>query len=143
MNYPGLHISSRRFVDQAAGVVMLWAAAGCFGPARQDEAERAPLNLAAGLAEVRGAAQAPVPPVAAQKPHLRILHGDAFIDNYFWLRNKGSPQVESYLKAEDAYTRQVMKPFASSIEELYREIISHIAENDETVPAKQGRYPFT
>jgi len=42
-------------------------------------------------------------PVAAKKPHTVTLHGDARVDDYFWLREKGAAEVTAYLDAENAY----------------------------------------
>ena len=44
------------------------------------------------------------PPVAKRVDHRREHHGDVFIDPYEWLREKDSPEVISYLEAENAYT---------------------------------------
>jgi oligopeptidase B len=40
------------------------------------------------------------PPVAAKIPHETVLHGQKLVDNYHWLRQKGSPEVNAYLTAE-------------------------------------------
>ncbi|TMB33141.1 MAG: hypothetical protein E6J62_11750, partial [Deltaproteobacteria bacterium] len=46
------------------------------------------------------AADAPLqPPVARKVPHTVQLHGDTLSDDYFWLRQKGTPEVEQYLRA--------------------------------------------
>ena len=44
------------------------------------------------------------PPVAPRHPTQSTLHGDVRIDDYAWLRNKDTPEVLSYLHAENAYT---------------------------------------
>jgi oligopeptidase B len=31
-------------------------------------------------------------------------------DPYFWLRERGSPEVTAYLEAENAYAKAVLKP---------------------------------
>ena len=45
------------------------------------------------------------PPAARKDPHTTRIHGDTLVDDYYWLRNKGTPEVESYLNAELAYAR--------------------------------------
>jgi oligopeptidase B len=82
------------------------------------------------------------PPLAKKSPITRELHGDAFVDEYFWLREKGTPDVTAYLTAEADYAAAVMRPFAALEEALYQKIVSHIAEDDETVPAKDGAYVY-
>ena len=44
----------------------------------------------------------PQPPVAKKIPALRTHHGDAFEDNYEWLRDKESAEVVELLKAHGA-----------------------------------------
>ena len=46
----------------------------------------------------------PPPPVAKRVPHERTHHGDTFVDDYEWLRDKESPETLAYLEAENAYT---------------------------------------
>ena len=74
---------------------------------------------------------APVAPVIA---HPTTLHGETRGDDYFWLREKTNPAVRAYLKAENAHTRAVMAPTAALRRELYREMLSHVQETDESVP---------
>lgn len=82
------------------------------------------------------------PPVAKKQPHLRNIHGETFIDDYFWLREKDHPEVLAYLKAEEDYATEVMKPFEALEQTLFDEIVSHIAEDDSSVPAKQGEWDY-
>ena len=44
------------------------------------------------------------PPVAPVSPIERKHHGDVFVDDYEWLRDKEDPEVIAYLEAENAYT---------------------------------------
>jgi oligopeptidase B len=84
----------------------------------------------------------PTPPVAPRHPHAITLHGDTRIDDYFWLRNKDTPEVLAYLEAENAYTAAVMAPYKDLEERLYDEIVARILETDETVPARYGDYYY-
>lgn len=85
---------------------------------------------------------APAPPVAKKVPTTRTLHGDTFVDDYAWLTAKGSPDVLAYLAAEDAYADQIMAPLAALQQALYDEIVSHIAEDDDGVPAEDGEWLY-
>jgi oligopeptidase B len=88
--------------------------------------------------------QAPSPPVARRVPHEQKLHDRTLADDYFWLREKGTPEVESYLKAENAYTDAIMKPTQPFQQTLYQEMLSRIQETDATVPhRKNGWYYYT
>src|SRR5262249_15615663 len=80
------------------------------------------------------------PPVARKEPKSFTIHGDTRIDNYFWLRNKGSRDVTAYLEAENAYTAAVMKPTEGLQKKLYAEILARIKETDLSVPYRQDGY---
>ncbi|HEY8234558.1 MAG TPA: S9 family peptidase [Vicinamibacteria bacterium] len=89
-----------------------------------------------------GQSPAPAPPVAPRKDHVQVFHGQRFVDPYYWLREKGTPQVETYLEAENAYTKATsadVQPFADS---LYTEMLGRIQQTDLSVPTRQGRYYY-
>ena len=65
-----------------------------------------------------------VPPVAKTVPKIDTIHGDVFVDNYFWLRDKSNPEVIKYLKAENTYTTMTMKHTEAFQQELYEEMLS-------------------
>jgi len=81
-------------------------------------------------------------PRAKRVPVVRELHGDRFVDDYGWLRNKGAPEVESYLHAENAYADRVLAPLAPAIRALAAELLSHVNEDDESVPEKDGAWTY-
>lgn len=78
------------------------------------------------------------PPVAARRPHPTHLHGQTLEDDYFWLREKESPEVIAHLEAENAYTAARMAGTEALQERLYREMLSHIKETDTSVPYRDG-----
>jgi oligopeptidase B len=80
------------------------------------------------------------PPVAAKHAKPITVNGDTRVDNYFWLREKSDPEVMKYLHAEDDYAEAVMKPTAAFQESLYKEMLSHLKQTDDTVPYRQGEY---
>jgi len=60
------------------------------------------------------------------------------------MRDKSSPEVISYLEAENAYTVSIMKPTEELQAKLYAEMLSHIKETDESVPFhERGWYYYT
>jgi len=81
-----------------------------------------------------------VPPVAKIVPKVDTVHGDARIDNYYWLREKTNPEVVSYLESENAYTESVMKQTEEFQAALYKEILGRIKQTDLSVPYKYGEY---
>src|SRR3984893_17169717 len=78
------------------------------------------------------------PPIAKKIPHVTTIHGERLVDNYYWLRQKDSPEVLAYLKAEDAYVDWFMKPTKPLQETLYKEMLGRVQEPDQSVPYRQG-----
>ena len=65
---------------------------------------------------------------------------ETLVDDYFWLREKTSPSVQSYLQAEDAFAESAMKHTKGLQEKLYNEMLSHIKQTDTNVPYRNGNY---
>ena len=80
------------------------------------------------------------PPVARREPTPTTLHGVTLEDDFRWLRQKDSPEVIEYLKAENAYTDAFMEPTGTLQKSLYDEMLSHIKETDESVPYRYGEW---
>ena len=80
------------------------------------------------------------PPVAEKRPKTDTVHGDSRVDNYFWLRDKTDPKVMEYLHAEDSYADAVMKPTTAFQDALFKELVGHIKEDDDTAPYRRGDY---
>ena len=80
------------------------------------------------------------PPLAPLKPHEISQNGQSRNDPFFWLRGKSNPQVLQYLRAENRYTRSVLKPVAGLEEKLYREMRARIQEQDVSVPERVDDY---
>ena len=74
------------------------------------------------------------PPAAPRISAPTTIHGQVLDDDYAWMRDKESPQLLAHLEAENAYTAEVMRPTAQLQEQLYKEMLSHIKETDESVP---------
>src|SRR4249920_1029934 len=102
---------------------------------------RSLLMLVAVTATIPAAA-ADAPPVAPKQPHKLEIHGDTLVDEYYWLKNKGTPEVESYLKAERAYSEAFMQPTAALQAKLYDEMLSRIQQTDADVPARERGFYY-
>ena len=120
----------------AAGAMVIPAAAGSSDDGSSTKGSELNVNPPA----TPPVAPAATPPVAAKKPKVREMHGDTFVDDYFWLREKTNPEVTKYLEAENAYTDAVMKPLDGLQERLYKEMLGRIKETDLSVPARDGGY---
>jgi len=81
-------------------------------------------------------------PIAERSEHLAKIHGTELRDDYAWMREKGSDAVQAYLEAENAYTAAGMSGTEALQETLYREILSHIQEDDVSVPYKDGAWEY-
>ncbi|MEZ2388403.1 S9 family peptidase [bacterium RCC_150] len=79
----------------------------------------------------------PVPPVAKKVPSTREHHGDVFVDNYEWLRDKESSEVIEHLKAENAYQEAVTAHQEPLREAIFQEIKGRTQETDLSVPNRR------
>jgi oligopeptidase B len=77
----------------------------------------------------------PEPPKAPRRPKVLEKHGDRRVDPYYWMREKGNPEVIAHLKAENAYTDAITAPTEELREQLYREIVGRIQETDTSAPS--------
>ena len=84
----------------------------------------------------------PKPPVAAKKPKDVTVHEDKRIDDYFWLREKGTPEVVNYLEQENAYTEAVLAPAKELRAALYAEMVGRIKEDDSSAPVIFKGYAY-
>ena len=84
----------------------------------------------------------PQPPVAKRVPHDTKVNGVEMHDPYFWLREKLHPDVKAYVEAENAYTDALMAPNKPFEEDLYKELLSHIKETDDSYPYREGGYYY-
>jgi oligopeptidase B len=87
------------------------------------------------------------PPVAERRPYSYSRHGYTIEDPYFWLKDPGYPKVDdadviAYLKAENAYFEQEMKPNAALVETLFEEMKGRIQEDESSVPQKDGDWLY-
>ncbi len=81
-------------------------------------------------------------PVATVKPKQLILHEDVRMDDYYWLNERDNPEVKSYLQKENEYLEHVMAPVKELREKLYKEMISRIKQDDNTVPYEYRGYSY-
>ncbi len=84
----------------------------------------------------------PAPPVAQVIPDTFYNFGQERIDPYYWIRNKGNPEIIDYLAKENSYTDTVMSSTKSLQEAIYNEIVGRIKEDDESYPTFQNGYYY-
>ncbi|WP_063126050.1 S9 family peptidase [Nocardia fusca] len=89
---------------------------------------------------VTDAAAAAVAPTAKTVPFERVHHGDRFVDEYEWLRDKEDPEVIAHLEAENAYTEARTAHLGPLREKIFDEIKNRTQETDLSVPTRLGGY---
>ena len=77
------------------------------------------------------------PPMAKRQPRSVTLHGETLVDDYYWLRDKGTPEVERHLGAELSYAQAFMKAAEALQQKLYDEMLSRIQQTDTQVPYRE------
>lgn len=82
------------------------------------------------------------PPKAKIAPTTLSHHGDIRMDDYYWLRDRNDPDVIRYLEAENAYTEVVMGGAKPVEDELYKEMLSHIQEDDSEPPFPRENFLY-
>ena len=78
------------------------------------------------------------PPTAQRRPVERTHHGDTFVDDYEWLRDKDSPEVLAHLEAENAWTEARTAHLVDLRAAIFDEIKARTLETDLSVPTRRG-----
>lgn len=89
----------------------------------------------------------PSPPVAQKRAHSFTLHGKTLQDEYAWLKDPhyptvNDPDILDYLKQENAFFEQAMKPRATLIDQLFSEMKARLQEDEQAVPWQDGDYLY-
>lgn len=87
-----------------------------------------------------------LPPIAARKSYHVTSPNGSREDDYYWLRDdtRQSKEVLDYLKAENAYTTDVLAPTHALQDELYKELFGRIKQDDASVPVlRRGWWYYT
>ena len=80
------------------------------------------------------------PPVARKQPTERIHHGDVFVDDYEWMRDKENPDLVAHLEAENRFADSETDDLAVLREQLFEEIKNRTRETDLSVPVREGAW---
>jgi oligopeptidase B len=81
-------------------------------------------------------------PLCETRPHTLETHGDARIDDFYWLRDddRKNKDVIAHLNAENTYTKNVMADTEILQETLYKEMRGRIQEADQSAPQRFHGY---
>ncbi|MGJ9517359.1 S9 family peptidase [Actinotignum sp. GS-2025b] len=77
-------------------------------------------------------------PIAKKIPTERTFHGDTYVDNYEWLRDKSDPDVRALLDAENAYFREQTAGLGDLRDNLVAEFKARTKEADRALPYRVG-----
>lgn len=100
------------------------------------------LVVCSGGVLLMGSSPAANPPKAPRKDHVEVYHGRRFADPWHWLREKGTPAVEQYLEAENAYLEATSGDVQAFARTLYQEMLARIQQTDLSVPTRMGRFHY-
>ncbi len=79
-------------------------------------------------------------PQADKRPIERTHHGDTFVDDFEWLRDKEGDDTRAYLESENAYADDQMIHLKDLREAIFEEIKARTLETDLSVPSRTGSY---
>jgi protease II len=134
------------------------------GPASGGPSSRARAAVALGLLAATGAsavssAESARPPIAPRRPHIVKIGKvdgedrgpDVFdppieiVDDFFWLRDdkREDKEVLAHLAAENTFTDARTAHLDAFRQALYKELLSHVKETDDTVRVATGRQRAT
>jgi len=84
----------------------------------------------------------PTPPQPTKRPYRVESPNGSREDSYYWLRDdtRSDPQVLAHLRAENEYTAAVLAPSQPLIDQLYREILGRLKQDDASVPVRYRGY---
>mgnify|MGYP001765712846 CR=1 FL=1 len=94
-----------------------------------------------------------VPPIAERRPTSRVVHGVTLADDWAWLRADDwqgvmrdpstlPADIRAHLDAENAHVAAVTAPTVALQARLFDELKGRIAQDDSTVPAKDGPFAY-
>ena len=83
-----------------------------------------------------------LPPVAKKVPVQKTIHEVTLTDEYQWLQQPYEEEVQQYIRAENAYTKNYMIPLEKRRRKLFLEMVERVKKNDESVPVKIDDYYY-
>ncbi len=86
-------------------------------------------------------------PTVESKVERFTMHGVTIQDEYKWLRDENwpeisNPEILSYVKAENEYSKAFIDQNSDLIEKIFKEIKSKISIKDFSVPYRDGEYMY-
>ena len=82
------------------------------------------------------------PPHAEVQGECLTHLGRERIDPFYYMRDKEDPRVLEYLRVENAYTAEVMASMHETEEQIFKEIVGRIKEDDQSYPTLRRGYYY-
>ncbi len=79
---------------------------------------------------------------AKKIPYKHEVHGDVRPDDYFWMRERDTPDVLAFLEQENRRTAEALKSVETIEAQLFQEMKARIKEDDSSVPRSRGPYSY-
>ncbi|NQZ83601.1 MAG: S9 family peptidase [Colwellia sp.] len=81
-------------------------------------------------------------PIAKKIPHKMEMHNHQRVDNYYWMRDdqRSDEKMLAHLNDENNYAEAMLAEQKPLQELLFEELKARIVKDDNTVPAKDGKY---
>jgi oligopeptidase B len=81
-------------------------------------------------------------PIAKKIPHKMTIHHHQRVDNYYWMRDdqRIDEEVLAHLNDENHYADTMLAEQKPLQELLFQELKARVVKDDNTVPAKDGKY---
>ena len=80
------------------------------------------------------------PAEAKRIPSKREFHGDTYVDEYAWMKNRSSSELLEYINSQNAYTANRVKHLENLRSTLFNELRSRVQETDMSVPVRMNNY---
>lgn len=80
------------------------------------------------------------PAEAKRIPSKREFHGDTYVDEYAWMKNRSSSELLEYINSQNAYTAKRVKHLENLRSTLFNELRSRVQETDMSVPVRMNNY---
>lgn len=84
----------------------------------------------------------PRAPVARRTPVSTTLHGETRVDEYAWMKEKGTPELEAHLHAENAYTEAMLAPKQALRARLEAELEGRRPRVIDDFPERHGGHEY-
>jgi len=81
-------------------------------------------------------------PIAKKIPHKMENHNHQRVDNYYWMRDdqRSDESILAHLESENSYADAMLADQKPLQESLFEELKARVVKDDNTVPAKDGKY---